>query len=50
MIVKWIIICLIASAVGSVILFVIVYVASGVQARAWLDVFDKYFSEKFNKK
>ena len=49
MIVKWIIIGLIASAVGSVVLFAIVYVSSGIQARAWLDVFDKYFSEKFKK-
>jgi len=47
MILKWIIIGVVASAVGSVILFAIVYVASGIQARAWLDVFDKYFNDKF---
>jgi ABC-type multidrug transport system permease subunit len=49
MIIKWIIIGVVASAVGSVILFAIVYVASGIQAKAWLDVFSKFLDDKLKK-
>jgi hypothetical protein len=34
---------------GSIFLLGIVYLASGIQARAWLAVFEKYFEDKFNK-
>ena len=33
---------------GCVLFLAIVYLASGIQAKAWLDVFDKYFENKFN--
>lgn len=32
------------------VFLVMVYVTAGIQMRSWLDVFDKYFSDKFNKK
>jgi hypothetical protein len=35
---------------GVFVLLIIIYLASGIQARAWLDVFDKYFENKFTNK
>jgi len=31
-----------------IVLLVIVYVASGIQMRSWLDILDKYLDDKFN--
>jgi hypothetical protein len=30
------------------ILLIVVYVASGIQMRSWLDILDKYLDDKFN--
>ena len=48
MIVKWVIIVIVSSAVGGVILMGLVYILSGIQARAWLDVFGKFLDDKSN--
>ena len=37
------------SACGGVVLLIFIYLASGIQARAWLGIFEKYFGDKFNK-
>jgi hypothetical protein len=34
---------------GCILLFAIIYLASGIQARAWLAVMEKYIDQKFNK-
>jgi len=40
----------VAVGLGScIVLFAIVYLASGIQARAWTAVFEKYFEQKLNK-
>lgn len=44
-----VIVIIIAILLGLIVFFGVIYVASGIQAKAWLDVFDKYFSEKFKK-
>ena len=31
-----------------IVLLIIVYVASGIQMRSWLDILDKYLDDKFN--
>ena len=32
-----------------IVFLIVVYIASGIQAKAWLDVFEKFFYDKFNK-
>jgi len=31
-----------------IVLLIVVYVASGIQMRSWLDILDKYLDDKFN--
>ena len=36
------------AALSIIVLLIIVYVASGIQMRSWLDILDKYLDDKFN--
>lgn len=35
---------------GIFILLIAIYIVSGIQAKAWIDVLDKYIGDKLNKK
>jgi hypothetical protein len=45
-----ILVWLVGLCVGGVVLMVIIYIASGIQMKGWLDTFNKYSSNKFNNK
>jgi len=39
---------ILAGIVGVIVLLGLIYLASGIQMRGWLDTFDKYLIDKFN--
>lgn len=47
--IKWILTGSAILAVGGVIFLAIVYLVSGIQARAWLDVYSKFLDDKLKK-